>query len=168
MCESLQNVYLPHYLSQKFHGLWKWGKPMRLFMDSKLANCELGKSAASIQDLSLISYPTPPHNKQPVKHAFWVRDLSFCFRMKNYYCLTQTVGLLALFPIELGEQCLKNKTYSSGCPLIAPGVAGKASPIRAVIILCYSTRGKLLPNGPLSPLFNFPLRYDKCNPKDSC
>ena len=40
--------------------------------------------------------------------------------MKNYYCLTQIVGLLALFPIELGEQCLKNKPYSSGYPLIVP------------------------------------------------
>ena len=50
----------------------------------------------------------------------------------------------------------------------ATGVAGKVSPITAGVILCYSTRGKLLPNGPLSPLLNFPLRYDEYNPKDSC
>lgn len=120
MCESLQMCLFSHYLSQKFPGLWKWGKLMRSFMHSMLANCELGKPAVSIQDLSLISYPTPPHNKQPVKHTFWIRDLSFCYRMKNYYCLTQTGGLLALFPVELGEQCLKNKLYSSGYPLVVP------------------------------------------------
>lgn len=66
------------------------------------------------------------------------------------------MGLLAPFPIESGAQFLRNKLCSSGFSHSATREAGKVSAVTAGIILSYSARGKLLPNGTLSPPFNYP------------
>lgn len=76
------------------------------------------------------------HNPQ---YAFicqtsWVRDLSFYFRMKNNYWLTQISGLPAPFPVESGAQFLKKEPCSFGHPIpVPPGWLARFLPSQLVL-----------------------------------
>lgn len=120
------NSLLPHYLSQTFQSLWKWGKPMwwviYAFYNQWWCS-ELAKSVVYIKEPLTISYPLPYHPTpimESVKQSSWVRDSGFCFRIKNNYCLTQIVCLLAPFPTESGARCLKNSPRGPGYPPTVP------------------------------------------------